>query len=112
MTRCVCACLRLCARASQKQGPVPCVVRGVTHVHMFARAFVCLVSACVCVHTQQLYKKWSSVKRKGAKREKSVDFKEFSEMLKSLNLKVGKHKALEIFRQVGELQIRVSNFYT
>ena len=65
------------------------------------------------MHTQQLFKRWSSVKRKGAKREKSIDFKEFSEMLKSLNLKVAKHKALEIFRQVrqGDANTRTRFLY-
>jgi hypothetical protein len=57
------------------------------------------VRAGVCMYSKQLFNKWSSTKKKGS-REKSVDFKEFCEMLKVLQLKVGKHKAQEIFRQV------------
>ena len=49
----------------------------------------------------ELFKKWSGADggQKG-KKANSVDFKEFTAMLKSLNLKVDRHKAQEIFRQV------------
>jgi len=53
-----------------------------------------------------LFKKWSGAGegQKGSKKAKSVDFKEFSEMLKALKLmpgKIGRHKVQEIFRQAN-----------
>ena len=53
-----------------------------------------------------LFKKWSGagVGQKGSAKAKSVDFKEFSDMLKTLRLMPGKiasHKAREIFRQAN-----------
>ena len=52
----------------------------------------------------ELFKQWSGAGegQKGSKKANSVDFKEFVAMLKSLNLKVDRHKAQEIFRQVRE----------
>lgn len=49
----------------------------------------------------ELFKKWSCADGvQTGKKANSVDFKEFTAMLKSLNLKVDRHKAQEIFRQV------------
>jgi len=53
-----------------------------------------------------LFKKWSGAGegQKNSKLAKSVDFKEFTEMLKALKLmpgKIGRHKAQEIFRQAN-----------
>ena len=53
-----------------------------------------------------LFKKWSGAGegQKNSKLAKSVDFKEFLEMLKALKLmpgKIGRHKAQEIFRQAN-----------
>ena len=53
-----------------------------------------------------LFKKWSGAGagQKGSKKAKSVDFKEFTEMLKAFKLmpgKMGRHKAQEIFRQAN-----------
>ena len=51
-----------------------------------------------------LFKKWSGAGQSGGKKAKSVDFKEFTEMLKALKLmpaKLSRHKAQEIFRQAN-----------
>ncbi len=53
-----------------------------------------------------LFKKWSGAGagQKGSTKAKSVDFKEFTEMLKAVKLmpgKIGRHKAQEIFRQAN-----------
>ena len=51
-----------------------------------------------------LFRKWSGAGQSGGKKAKSVDFKEFTEMLKALGLLPGqlsKHKAQEIFRQAN-----------
>lgn len=56
-----------------------------------------------------LFRRWCGTGdgQKGSKKAKSVDFKEFTEMLKTLKLMpnlIGKHKAQEIFNQANRRQ--------
>ena len=61
----------------------------------------------------ELFKQWSGAGdgQRGSKKANSVDFKEFTAMLKSLNLTVDRHKAQEIFRQVRVEQIHMKTFH-
>ena len=103
-----CTSLRACVRGLVRASEVWAVAiysnRHDTNLCVCVCACACcvcivFVRADVCMYSKQLFNKWSSTKKKGS-RGKSVDFKEFCEMLKVLQLKVGKHKAQEIFRQV------------